>query len=112
MTIHTKVYTIVRMSNKTTMSFKIDKALKSQAQQTAQAIGIPLSTLINAYLNDMVATGRVEFTASEQMTPQMERIIEKFEAEIAAGHTYGPFSSAKTMIESLHTESKKLKHED
>lgn len=84
------------------MSFKIDKTLKDRAQQTAKAIGIPLSTLINAYLNDMVVTGRVEFTASEKMTPQMERIISGVEEEIARGETYGPFDNVEEMIESLH----------
>lgn len=99
---------MVHMSSKTTMSFKIDKVLKNRAQQTAKSIGIPLSTLINAYLNDMVATGRVEFSAPEQMTPQMERIIEKVEAEIARGETSGPFDTVEDAIAYLHT----LKPED
>ena len=111
MTNRTIVYTMVRM-NKTTMSFKIDKMLKLRAQETAKSIGIPLSTLINAYLNDMVATGRVEFTASEKMTPQMERIIEKVELEIANGETYGPFDTVEDMLGSLHKEVKKQKNAD
>lgn len=94
------------------MSFKIDKMLKIRAQETAKSIGIPLSTLINAYLNDMVTTGRVEFTASEKMTPQMERIIEQVELEIANGETYGPFNNAEDMIDSLHKEVEKLKNAD
>ncbi len=100
------------MSNKTTMSFKIDKTLKDRAQQTAKSIGIPLSTLINAYLNDVVATGHVEFTASEQMTPQMERIIEEVEAEITRDETYGPFNSVDEMLTSLHSQTKHLKDDD
>lgn len=90
------------------MSFKIDATLKSQAQQTAKAIGVPLSTLINAYLKNVVATGRVELTATEQMTPQMERIIEQVEAEIARGETSGPFDNIDDAIAYLHT----LKPED
>lgn len=97
------------MNDKTTMSFKINKTLKIRAQETAKSIGIPLSTLINAYLNDMVATGRVEFTASEKMTPQMERIIEQVETEIAKGETYGPFDTVEDMLDSLHKE---IKNED
>ena len=96
------------MSNSTTMSFKIDKALKSKAQDTAKAIGIPLSTLINAYLKDFAATGRVEFTASEEMTPQMERIIEEVEGEIARGKTSELFDTAEEAIAYLHN----LKPED
>ncbi len=94
------------------MSFKIDKDLKIKAQQTAKAIGVPLSTLINAYLKDMAATGRVELTAIEEMTPQMERIIKEVEGEIARGETYGPFHTAEEMIASLHEEAKKLENAD
>lgn len=100
------------MNDKTTMSFKINKTLKIRAQQTAKSIGIPLSTLINAYLNDMVVTGRVEFTASEKMTPQMERIIAKVESEITKGETYGPFDTVEDMLDSLHKEVKKQKNAD
>lgn len=95
---------MVRMGS-TTMSIKIDENLKRQAQATASAIGIPLSTLINAYLREVVATGRVEFSAAEPMTPQMERIIEQAEKEIAAGETYGPFESVEDMLDSLHRQA-------
>ncbi|OGL30701.1 hypothetical protein A3F37_03725 [Candidatus Saccharibacteria bacterium RIFCSPHIGHO2_12_FULL_41_12] len=83
------------------MNFKIDKDLKVQAKKTASAIGIPLSTLLNAYLIDFVATGRVEFTASEQMTPQMERIIEECEQDIAEGNLSGPFHTKEELFEHL-----------
>jgi len=45
------------------------------------------------------------------MTPQMERIIETIEAEIARGETYGPFDTADDMIDSLHQKVKDLKNE-
>ena len=94
------------------MSIKIDKTLKARAQATAQAMGIPLSTIINAYLRDVVATGHVEFNATERMTPQMERIIGEVEAEIARGEVYGPFDSMKEAVASLHEEAAKLNDED
>jgi len=91
----TKVYKIVCMSNSTTMSFKIDKAVKERAKSTAESIGIPLSTVITIFLKDFAATGRLEVTAAEDMTPQTERIIEKFREEIAHGNVSPVFSSAK-----------------
>lgn len=84
---------MVRMT--TTMSIKIDDNLKRQAQQTAAQIGIPLSTLVNAYLRDVVATGRVEFSAAEPMTPQMERIIERAEKERKNGEVSPSFASVE-----------------
>lgn len=92
------------------MSFKIDKTLKARAQQTAKAMGVPLSTLINAYLKELAATGRVELTVFEEMTPKMERIIEEVEGEIARDETYGPFYTAEEMIASLHEEAKKIEN--
>ena len=94
---------MVRMT--TTLNIKIDDNLKRRAKATAEAIGIPLSTLVNAYLREVVATGKVEFSAAEPMTPQMERIIEQAEAEIAAGETYGPFGTVEEMLDSLHEQT-------
>jgi antitoxin component of RelBE/YafQ-DinJ toxin-antitoxin module len=78
----------------TTMTIKIDKRLKAKAQETAKRIGIPLSTLIHAYLKEFSATGHIEFTATEEMTPQMERIIAEAEAEIARGEVSPAFDSS------------------
>lgn len=96
-----EVYTMVRML--TTISIKTDKAVKQAATATAKRIGIPLSTLINAYLREFAATGRVEFTAAEQMTPQMERIIKQAETEIAHGDTLGPFDSVDELMSALRS---------
>ena len=89
------------MSNSTTMTIKIDKELKKRAQTTAKQIGIPFSTLINAYLREVSATGRVQFSAVEEMTPQMEKIIEQAEEEIAAGEVSGPFDNVEDFIKHL-----------
>src|SRR3989337_1493306 len=48
---------------KTTILIKTDKAIKESAQKTAERIGIPLSTILNAYLRQFVSEGRVEFSA-------------------------------------------------
>jgi addiction module RelB/DinJ family antitoxin len=94
---------MVRMT--TTMTIKINKDLKLQAQQTAASLGIPLSTIINASLRQMVLTGRVEFIAAEPMTPKMEKIIGEAEREIAAGETSGPFDTVEEAIAYLNSLS-------
>ena len=85
----------------TTMTFKIDKAVKERAQATAKSLGIPLSTIINAYLREMSATGRVAFATTEPMTPQTEKIIEAFAKEIKTGDTEGPFNDVEDFLASL-----------
>ena len=39
----------------------------------------------------------------------LERDLAAAEADIKAGRVYGPFSSAKALVRSLHREAKKLK---
>lgn len=71
----TKVVTMVFMADSTTLTIKIDKSLKRNAQITANAIGIPLSTLINAYLKEIVSSGKVQFSATTAAPPQMKKIM-------------------------------------
>ena len=85
----------------TVISVKVDKEIKEQAQEVAKSVGIPLSTLINAYLRQLVVTRRVDFFAPEQMTPEMEKIIAEAEAEIAAGEVCGPYATEDEFVEAL-----------
>ena len=45
------------------------------------------------------------------LTPMalLERDLAAAEADVRAGRVYGPFSSAKALVRSLHREAKKLK---
>jgi addiction module RelB/DinJ family antitoxin len=92
---------MVRMSNTTTMSFKIDKALKAKAQQTAKEMGVPLTTLINSYLRQVTTTRRVELYAPEPMTPKLEKLIASIEADIAAGDVSEPFTDVEDFLADL-----------
>lgn len=54
-------------------------------------------------------------TADDEYTPEQRRIIDaglaKSDANIKAGRVYGPFSTHKEFIASLHKEAKKLGRE-
>ena len=76
----------------TILSLKTKKQVKELAQLRAKQLGIPLGTLVNAFLRDLGQTGEVHFTIAEPITPKMAQIIEEMRAEIARGDTYGPFS--------------------
>jgi addiction module RelB/DinJ family antitoxin len=84
------------------LTVKVDEHIKKKAQDVAGSFGIPLSTLVNAYLTELAHTGQIHFAVSEPMTKEMERIIETAEAEIAAGETAGPFESADDAIDYLN----------
>ena len=85
----------------TVISVKIDKDLKEAAQEVAKSIGIPLSTLINTYLRQVVATRRVELYAPEQMTSKLEGLIAEVESEIERGEVSKSYDNATDFIKAL-----------
>lgn len=75
----------------TILSLKTKKQVKELAQMRAKQLGIPLGTLVNAFLRNLGQTGEVHFTVAEPITPKMTKIIDEMRADIASGNTYGPF---------------------
>jgi addiction module RelB/DinJ family antitoxin len=84
------------------VSIKLDEDIKERAQEVAKSAGLTLSSLINSYLHQIVATRRIELYAPEPMTPHLEKLIAEIEAELARGEAIGPFNSAEEMIAKLH----------
>jgi len=90
----------------TILSLKTKKQVKELAQMRAKQLGIPLGTLVNAFLRNLGQTGEVHFTVSEPITPQMAKIIDEMRTDIANGDTYGPFdiSEAEAFLDSIPYE--------
>jgi len=82
----------MKTNDTTLLTVKTKKKVKELAQLRARQIGIPLGTLVNAFLLDFGHTGKVQYVAAEPITPKMAKAIEEMEAEIARGETYGPFT--------------------
>ena len=83
------------------LNVKVDEAVKKQAQLVAGSFGIPLSTLVNAYLIELAETGQIHFSAVEVMTPKMEKLIEQSEKDIQAGDISPAFNTTKEAIDYL-----------
>jgi addiction module RelB/DinJ family antitoxin len=83
------------------LNVKVDDQVKKRAQAVASSFGIPLSTLVNAYLMELAETGQIHFSAIEVMTPEMEKIVEEAQKEIQAGETVGPFDTSEDAISYL-----------
>jgi len=95
LTMCTTMYILCSMT--TVISIRLDKDLKEAAQEVAKSVGIPLSTLIGAYLHQIVATRQINLYAPEQMTPHLEKMIEEAEKE----ETIGPFSTVEEFLADL-----------
>lgn len=89
------------------LTVKVDEAVKKKAQAVAGSFGIPLSTLVNAYLIELGETKQVHFSAVEVMTPELEKLIAEADAEIKAGKTVGPFDTTQQAIKYLKKTVKK-----
>lgn len=72
------------------MSIKTDKEVKEGAQEVAREIGVPLSTIINAYLKEFIRTREVRFVAPQKMTPHLERVIARAEKDYADKKNISP----------------------
>ncbi len=85
----------------TVISVKIDKKTKAAAKEVAKSMGLTLSTLINAYLIQVVATRKVELFAPEKMTPELEELIAEVEADIKQHGLSPAFNTVEEFMANL-----------
>ena len=84
--------------SKITINIKADKKVKEEAQKTARSLGMPLSTVINAYLNQFIRTKEVHFYLEGELKPRVKRRLDKLEKEARAGKNLSPvFTNMKDM---------------
>jgi addiction module RelB/DinJ family antitoxin len=90
--------------SKVAISVKVDKDIKESAQEVAKNMGLNLSSLVNSYLHQVVATRRVELFAPVQMTPHLEKQLEKVEKNIKEGNISPAYDNADDFIAALKAE--------
>jgi len=92
---------------KTTINIKADVQVKKRAQKTAEKLGMPLSTVINAYLKQFIRTGEVHFSVGNTegaLKPEAKRRLQKLTKEARAGKNLSPaFTSPEEMDAYLHS---------
>jgi len=74
------------MNTFTIINIKTDKKLKADAQKVASELGVPLSTVLNAFLKQFVRDKEVVLSANEyRPTPYLEQVLEDSKKEYDAG---------------------------
>lgn len=90
---------------KTTINIKADREIKEKAQKVARNLGMPLSTIINAYLNQFVRTKEVHFYLEGELKPSVKKRLDQLQKDVMEGKNLSPtFHTAKEMdvyLESL-----------
>lgn len=93
------------MNTHTILNIKTDKKLKADAQKVASELGVPLSTVMNAFLKQFVRDKEITFSANQHRpTPYLIGLIEEAQREYEAGETAGPFETADEFIKQLNAK--------
>lgn len=89
------------MNTHTILNIKTDKKLKAEAKKVSDELGVPLSTVINAFLKKFVREKEITLSANPlRPTPYLEQILEEAHSEYLAGKVK-TFASGKDMVEHL-----------
>jgi len=75
---------------KTTINIKADKEIKKKAQRVARDLGMPLSTVINAYLNQFIRTKEVHFYLEGELKPSVKKRLDRLQKEALEGKNLSP----------------------
>ena len=83
---------------RTVIHIKADKEIKENAAKVAHELGLNLSDVINASLRTFIRTRTVIFSDTPQMTPELEKYLEKVEEDIKhQRNMIGSFSTPEEM---------------
>ncbi len=87
------------MNTHTILNIKTDKKLKAEAKKLSKELGVPLSTVINAFLKQFVRDKEITLSANQyRPTPYLESILKQAQKEYEAGDFVGPFKTGEEFI--------------
>ena len=79
--------------NTAIINIKTDPKLKKQLKEVTQKLGLPLGTIINAYLRELVRERRVVFSAPPGLNQRTRKLLELIDRDIRKEkNSDGPFS--------------------
>lgn len=90
---------------KTQLIIKTDQEVKQTAQHMAERLGLPLSTVINAYLKEFIRSREVTFSLEPTVRPAVGKMLRKASADYKKGKNVSPvFSDTDKMLAYLHSK--------
>ncbi len=91
---------------KTLLTIKTDAEVKREVKEIAQEIGVPLGTIINAYLKQLLRERRVNFSLPLRPNKKTAGQLKKAHDDYAKGKNISPmFERAEDAIAYLHRRS-------
>lgn len=74
----------------TVIHIKANKEVKENAQKVAKDLGLSLSDVINASLRNFIRSREIIFSDIPQMTPELEKLLDKVEDDIKHNRNLSP----------------------
>lgn len=83
---------------KTLLNIKADQEVKEEAQKVAREFGLPLSTIINAYLKEFIRDRELYFSLEPKIKPGIGTLLKQASKDYKKGrNVIGPFLSWQKM---------------
>jgi addiction module RelB/DinJ family antitoxin len=87
---------------KTVINIKADKEVKDQAFKVAAEMGLPLSTIVNAFLKQFIREKRVTFEVPLVPNKKTAKLLREADEDIRLGRNLsGPFETVEEFIADL-----------
>lgn len=97
--------------NTTVVNFKTDAKIKRGAQAVAKDLGFSLSSVLNAYLRNLIRTRKVEFSDDVRLEPTayLKRVLRQSEKDIKEGRviSFSPPSEALSYLDRMIAHGQK-----
>lgn len=90
--------------NTAVINIKTQESTKKQAQLVASELGLSLSSLINAYLKQLIKTRRVEFDLGEEPSRYLKSVIKTAESNYKKRKISPSFKSGEEAVKWLEKQ--------
>ncbi len=96
--------------NTAVITIKTPADIKIQAQDAAKELGFSLSSLINAYLRQLIKTKTVHFSL-ENPSPYLIKALEESKRDVEQGDVSPSFSNVNDAIAWLHEKEPRYENQ-
>lgn len=87
----------------TTLNVKIDVETKRMLKQFADELGVPVSSLVNGTIKQMLRDRKVTFSTALEPTPYLEKIMREADEDLKTGKNITSFDSHEKALEHLRS---------
>lgn len=82
----------------TAIYIRTELEVKAKAQKVAKKIGMSLSSLLNAYLKQLIRTKKVEFSVGEEPSERLKQAIRQAEKNLKEGKASPTFNTGEEAV--------------